>query len=417
MAYTTPLTLKSQEKQEHSFYSTPFTISTNALPPMRSGWLAKLETVNLDGEELRQLLTTPTKAKAPKGSKADEAKRLQLITDSKQADSPAKRKAASNQLELMKCQGGYVVLGVSATERRLAADMVSVSCVGIDIDNGAISESQLVAKLQASGLTAVYCSTFKSVQGGGERWRVIVPLAYEVPANSIKQQAMIEELAERFDVASDPAAKDTSRLFYLPVVCEGGRVASGIVEGRLFEATEAEHREPAIKEKAKRSGRLDAILDGTEAEHTAWLDNARGFAWVSGGRNKDGSIDLRAIPRTVQANLSNNEEANGRDRDTLFQGFVTACMGATVWNPDEIIAILNRLEKDNHPVGQKWANYQDKGEPMRQLTRAMIKALSHLKAQAFEGEALAYDRVGKAPQPLDTTAVPAFMLRNTAKGE
>lgn len=413
MSNTTPLTLKSQEKQEHSFYSKSFTISTNALPTLRSGWLAKLEMVTLDGEELRRLLTTPTKAKAPKGSKADEAKRLQLITDSKQADTPAKRKAASNHLDAMKCQGGYVVLGVSATERRLAVDMVSVSCVGIDIDDGAISERQLVAKLQASGLMAIYCSTFKSVQGG-ERWRVIVPLAYDVPANSTKQQAMIEELAERFDVANDPAAKDTSRLFYLPVACEGGRVASGVVEGRLFDATEAEHREPAIKDKAKRSGRLDAILDGSEAEHAAWLDNARGFAWVGGGRNKDGSIDLRAIPRTVQANLSNNEEANGRDRDTLFQGFITACMGATVWNPDEIIAILNRLEKDNNPVGQKWALYKD---PMRQLTRAMIKGLSHLKAQALEGEALAYDRVGKAPQPLDTTAVPAFMLRNTAKGE
>jgi hypothetical protein len=413
MVYITSLTGKSQEKQEHSFYSTLFTISTNALPPLHKNWLAKLETVTLDGEHLRQLLTTPTKVKT---LIADDAKRLRLITDSKNADTEAKQKAAKNQLDAMKAQGGYVVLGVSATGGRLAADMVNVSCVGIDIDDGAISESQLVAKLEASGLMAIYCSTFKSVQGGGERWRVIVPLAYEVEANAIKQQAMIEELAERFGVVNDPQAKDTSRLFYLPVICEGGRVTSGIVEGQLFNPVEAEHREPAIKDKAKKSGRLDAILNGTETEQSAWLDNARGFEWVSGGKNKDGSIDMREIPRTVQANIANSQEQKGRDRDVLFQGFITACIGAAVWNPDEIISILDRLEKDGHPVGQKWAIYQNK-DPMRQLARSMIKATIYMKEQTCEGEALVYERIGKPRPQLDRSTVPAFMLRNTAKGE
>jgi hypothetical protein len=91
-------------------------------------------------------------------------------------------------------------------------------------------------------------------------------------------------------------------------------------------------------------------------------------------------------------------------------------MGNGVFNPDEIEEMLNRLEKDGHPVGQKWAIYQSK-DHTRQLARAMIKGLAHLKAQACDGAALVYDRIGKAPEPLDKTTVPAFMLRNTAKGE
>jgi hypothetical protein len=395
------------------FYSTQFRISLNQLSPRAPRWLGALDEVTFDGEQLHTLLTTPTMARAFRNGAVTEDKRLRLIAESKQAPTEAKQKAAKKQLDGLKAQGGYVVLGASGTGRRLAADMTVVSCVGLDIDEGALSERTLRGKLEASGLTAIYCSTFKSVEGG-ERWRVVVPLAHEVTADAIKQQAMIDELAERLKIPPDPQAKDTSRLFYLPVMCESGRVISGIVEGQLFDASEAEHREPAIKAREKRSGRLSAILDGSDDEQAAWLNNARSFEWVS-SKNKDDSLDMRTVPRTVQTNIANSAEANGRDRDMLFQGFITACLGAVVWNPDEIEAILERLEKDNHPVGQKWGIYKDK-DPMRQLTRAMIKAANYLREQSLGDAVIPLVQVVNGGD-CEKDAPPAFMLRNRPKGE
>lgn len=384
MANSTPLTLKSQENQERSFYSMTFNLSTNKLPPFDTDWLSLVNPRSLTGSELVKMLTTPHQAKTKRGAVFPESRRVKLLDAIYDPDTPGDEAINSlKKLDSMKAQGGWVVFGRSNTDRRRKGDMATVCAVGLDVDDGAIPEQALRDKLTRAGLFCIYHSTAKHRQGA-ERWRVVVPLAYEVETYPTRQVALLEELSQLVGVEYDGQTKDPNRMLYLPVLCQGGQFFAGVIEGGLFDPQTAYHREADIKQRTHKAG---AVRDSSTQDQLEWLEKHRQNERIC-GTNKDGSLNMATLPKPIQTTIVDTANITDQDRDAILQRVVVVCIGSGMDNPDELEQLLDRLELDNHPAGQKWAMYKagTGGGKDRQLARAMAHAWAYIADEKLENE-------------------------------
>jgi len=103
--------------------------------------------------------------------------------------------------------------------------------VPLDFDNGQVNAAVIGAALE--GFAFVAYSTHGH-QPGAERWRVFVPVS--APMDEATHRATWEMLSSFFPGGADPAAKDASRLSYLPGKCLVPE-AAGIfhADGALFQ--------------------------------------------------------------------------------------------------------------------------------------------------------------------------------------
>lgn len=107
--------------------------------------------------------------------------------------------------------GPYIVLADFGGQRRAYETLLNSTGVPLDFDGGTITADVVAATLQ--GFTYVAFTTYAH-QPGAERWRVFVPTASTMDAAT--HTATWHALNERFGGVADPAAKDATRLSYLP---------------------------------------------------------------------------------------------------------------------------------------------------------------------------------------------------------
>jgi hypothetical protein len=126
--------------------------------------------------------------------------------------------------------GPYVVLADFNGGRRALDSLVASYGVPLDFDAGWITADRIAATLNGYAYAAY---TSYSHQPGAERWRVFVPVA--TPMDAATHRATWATLSGMFGNAADGAAKDATRLSYLPGACvapEAARIFHA--DGTLF---------------------------------------------------------------------------------------------------------------------------------------------------------------------------------------
>lgn len=137
--------------------------------------------------------------------------------------------------------GPYVVLADFNGGRRAIASLVASYGVPLDFDSGHVTEAVICAALQGYAFVAY---TTASHQPGAERWRVFVPVA--APMNAAEHYATWQMLSNAFPGGADPAAKDPTRLSYLPGACAAPEAARIIhADGALFAPVPASPAAPS----------------------------------------------------------------------------------------------------------------------------------------------------------------------------
>lgn len=110
--------------------------------------------------------------------------------------------------------GPYVALADFGGGKRSLDTLVHSCGIPLDFDSGSITAETIAATLAGYAYAAY---TTYSHQTGAERWRVLVPTAQPMDAGS--HYATWAQLSSAFVGGADPAAKDPSRLSYLPGKC------------------------------------------------------------------------------------------------------------------------------------------------------------------------------------------------------
>lgn len=127
--------------------------------------------------------------------------------------------------------GPYIALADFGGHRRAYDTLLHSSGVPLDFDDGRVSRSTIETTL--AGLTYVAFTTYAH-QPEAQRWRVFVPVSR--PMSSLEHATSWAWLNERFSNQADPAAKDATRLSYLPGVCllpDAARILHA--DGALFQ--------------------------------------------------------------------------------------------------------------------------------------------------------------------------------------
>lgn len=138
--------------------------------------------------------------------------------------------------------GPYVVLADHGGNRRALDTLLGSYGVPQDFDSGYVNERTIRQTLD--GYAWVGYSTYAH-QPGAERWRVLVPVA--APMDAAQHRATWETISNAFPGGADPAAKDASRLSYLPNKClypEHARIIHA--DGALFVPTLATPAPPPV---------------------------------------------------------------------------------------------------------------------------------------------------------------------------
>lgn len=110
--------------------------------------------------------------------------------------------------------GPYIALADFGGHRRAYDTLIHSSGVPLDFDTGRVGAEVIAATL--AGHTYAAFTTYAH-QEEAQRWRVFVPVAR--PMSADEHAATWASLNERFQGQADPAAKDATRLSYLPGVC------------------------------------------------------------------------------------------------------------------------------------------------------------------------------------------------------
>jgi len=110
--------------------------------------------------------------------------------------------------------GPYVVLADFNGGRRALDSLAASYGVPLDFDSGQVDEAVIRAVMSGYAFVAY---TTASHQPGAERWRVFVPVA--APMTAAEHYATWEMLSNAFPGGADGAAKDPTRLSYLPGAC------------------------------------------------------------------------------------------------------------------------------------------------------------------------------------------------------
>lgn len=110
--------------------------------------------------------------------------------------------------------GPYVVLSDFGGHARKLDTLLASYGVPLDFDSGHVNEAVIRATLQGYAYAAY---TSYAHQPGAERWRVFVPVARPMTAD--EHYATWQMLSNAFVGGADPAAKDPTRLSYLPGKC------------------------------------------------------------------------------------------------------------------------------------------------------------------------------------------------------
>ena len=142
--------------------------------------------------------------------------------------------------------GAYVVLADFGGGRREYTSLLHSCGVPLDFDAGWITAETIAATL--AGYSYVAFTTYAH-QPGAERWRVFVPVG--TPMDAEQHKATWHTLSAMFANAADPAAKDATRLSYLPGVClipEAARVFHA--DGALFPPTPVAPAPPVLQVQA-----------------------------------------------------------------------------------------------------------------------------------------------------------------------
>lgn len=108
----------------------------------------------------------------------------------------------------------YVVLADHGGQRRALDTVLGSYGVPLDFDSGHVTAEVIATTL--AGYAYVAYTTYAH-QPGAERWRVFVPTTR--PMTAAEHYATWEMLSSAFPGGADPAAKDPSRLSYLPGKC------------------------------------------------------------------------------------------------------------------------------------------------------------------------------------------------------
>jgi hypothetical protein len=139
--------------------------------------------------------------------------------------------------------GAYVCLADFGGNRRAYETLLHSSGVPLDFDAGWITADTIRATLH--GFQYVAFSTYAH-QPGAERWRVFVPSARPMTAD--EHTAAWFELSGAFGNAADPAAKDATRLSYLPGRCllPGAAAIFHSLNGSLFQPIPVAPAAPAV---------------------------------------------------------------------------------------------------------------------------------------------------------------------------
>lgn len=110
--------------------------------------------------------------------------------------------------------GAYVVLADHGGQRRALDTVLASYGVPLDFDSGQVTAEVIQQTL--AGYAYVTYTTYAH-QPGAERWRVFVPVAR--PMTAAEHYATWAMLSAAFPGGADAAAKDASRLSYLPGKC------------------------------------------------------------------------------------------------------------------------------------------------------------------------------------------------------
>src|SRR5581483_5377101 len=110
--------------------------------------------------------------------------------------------------------GPYVVLADFGGHRRAYDTLLHSSGVPLDFDTGRVGPETIAATLR--GLQYVAFTTYAHTPDA-QRWRVFVPVARPMSAEEHAQAWA--DLNAKFQGQADEAAKDATRLSYLPGVC------------------------------------------------------------------------------------------------------------------------------------------------------------------------------------------------------
>lgn len=140
--------------------------------------------------------------------------------------------------------GPYAVLADHGGNRRALDTMLGSYGVPLDFDTGWVTAEIIDATL--AGYAYVRYTTYAHLwQPGAERWRVFVPTSQAMDA--AQHRATWTSLSALFGGAADIAAKDASRLSYLPGKClypEHARIAT--IDGTFFPPTQATAPTPPV---------------------------------------------------------------------------------------------------------------------------------------------------------------------------
>jgi hypothetical protein len=137
--------------------------------------------------------------------------------------------------------GAYVVLADFGGHRRAYDTLLHSSGVPLDFDSGAVDRFTIEQTL--AGYAYVAFTTYAHT-AEAPRWRVFVPVAR--PMSADEHTATWTYLSQLFRGQADEAAKDATRLSYLPGVCllpEAARVFHA--DGALFQPTPVVPAAPA----------------------------------------------------------------------------------------------------------------------------------------------------------------------------
>lgn len=102
----------------------------------------------------------------------------------------------------------------STAPYRNLGHLIASHGVPLDFDKGHVTADTIASTLNGYAYLAY---TTHGHQPGAERWRVFVPVS--TPMDAATHRATWEQLSAAFPGGADPAAKDASRLSYLPGAC------------------------------------------------------------------------------------------------------------------------------------------------------------------------------------------------------
>jgi hypothetical protein len=110
--------------------------------------------------------------------------------------------------------GSYVVLADFNGGRRALDSLIASYGVPLDFDNGQVDEAVIRAAMNGYAFVAYTTASHKP---GAERWRLFVPVA--APMTAAEHYSTWQMLSDAFPGGADRAAKDPTRLSYLPGAC------------------------------------------------------------------------------------------------------------------------------------------------------------------------------------------------------